>query len=48
MSCPPSEGYIVGTTRPRELPAGRAQLVTRRGSTLVQTALRTPDPVPAG
>jgi S-DNA-T family DNA segregation ATPase FtsK/SpoIIIE len=42
LSCPPSEGFIAGTIKPRELPTGRAQLVTRRGITLVQTALHTP------
>ncbi len=39
LSCPPSEGYVVGNVRPRVLPAGRAQLITRRGVRLVQTAL---------
>lgn len=39
LSCPPSEGYLFGNTKPRQLPVGRAQLITRRGITQVQTAL---------
>ncbi|MGW1274176.1 type VII secretion protein EccCb, partial [Streptomyces sp. NPDC002491] len=39
MSCPPSEGYLFGTVKPRNLPAGRAQHIARRKAVLVQTAL---------
>ncbi len=39
MSCPPSEGYVFGTIKPRNLPPGRAQHITRRKPTLIQTAL---------
>jgi S-DNA-T family DNA segregation ATPase FtsK/SpoIIIE len=44
LSCPPTEGPLLGGTKPRVLPRGRALLCTRRGSRLVQTALA---PVPA-
>jgi S-DNA-T family DNA segregation ATPase FtsK/SpoIIIE len=36
FSCPREEGIIFGSTRPVTLPPGRAQLITRRGSHLVQ------------
>ncbi|MER5538589.1 type VII secretion protein EccCa [Streptomyces mirabilis] len=39
MSCPPSEGYVFGNIKPRNLPPGRAQRIVRRKATLVQTAL---------
>ncbi|MFI6339567.1 type VII secretion protein EccCa [Streptomyces sp. NPDC050535] len=39
LSCPPSEGYVFGNIKPRNLPAGRAQYVARRKATLIQTAL---------
>ncbi|MFF5073470.1 type VII secretion protein EccCa [Micromonospora olivasterospora] len=39
LSCPPTEGPLLGNTRPRTLPPGRALLCTRRGSRLIQTAL---------
>ncbi|WP_189933153.1 type VII secretion protein EccCa [Streptomyces sulfonofaciens] len=39
MSCPPSEGYVFGNTKPRNLPAGRGQYIARRKATLIQTAL---------
>ncbi|MCD5348926.1 type VII secretion protein EccCa [Kineosporia mesophila] len=42
LSCPPSEGYIVGSVRPRQLPVGRALHITRRGTIQVQTAVATP------
>ncbi|MFE6904685.1 type VII secretion protein EccCa [Streptomyces sp. NPDC057717] len=45
MSCPPSEGYVFGNIKPRNLPPGRAQHIVRRKSTLIQTALLD---VPAG
>jgi S-DNA-T family DNA segregation ATPase FtsK/SpoIIIE len=37
LSCPPSEGPLVGNVKPRILPAGRALLCTRRGGRLIQT-----------
>jgi S-DNA-T family DNA segregation ATPase FtsK/SpoIIIE len=43
LSCPPSEGYLFNDTKPRQLPPGRAQLITRRGVVQVQTPL-LPDP----
>ncbi|GAA2793016.1 type VII secretion protein EccCa [Crossiella cryophila] len=39
LSCPNSEGLVFGDVRPRTLIPGRAQYATRRGTTLVQTAL---------
>ncbi|WP_328723572.1 type VII secretion protein EccCa [Streptomyces sp. NBC_00247] len=39
LSCPPSEGYVFGNIKPRNLPAGRAQYIARRKATLIQTAL---------
>ncbi|MEC4020225.1 type VII secretion protein EccCa [Streptomyces sp. H27-D2] len=39
LSCPPSEGYLFNDTKPRQLPVGRAQLITRRGIVQLQTAL---------
>ncbi|MGC4807656.1 type VII secretion protein EccCa [Micromonospora sp. DT233] len=44
LSCPPNEGPLLGNTKPRALPPGRALLCTRRGGRLIQTALV---PVPA-
>lgn len=38
LSCPPSEGFILGSLKGRNLPPGRGTLVTRRKSTQVQTA----------
>ncbi|RKT56743.1 type VII secretion protein EccCa [Saccharothrix australiensis] len=38
FSYPKEEGGFLGEAKPRTLPAGRAQLVTRRGIRLVQTA----------
>ena len=43
LSYPKEEGKFLGEAAPRKLPAGRAQLVTRRGVRLIQTGL-----VPAG
>ncbi|WP_436536858.1 type VII secretion protein EccCa [Actinoplanes sp. HUAS TT8] len=40
LSCPPSEGPLLGNVRPRQLPPGRALLCTRRGGKLIQTAYR--------
>ncbi|MFB9909049.1 type VII secretion protein EccCa [Allokutzneria oryzae] len=39
LSCAKDEGKFLGDAQPRQLPPGRAQLVTRRGSQLVHTAL---------
>ncbi len=39
LSCPPSEGYLFNDTKPKQLPCGRAQLITRRGVVQVQTPL---------
>ncbi|MGW1108812.1 type VII secretion protein EccCa [Streptomyces sp. NPDC002540] len=39
MSCPPSEGYMFGNIKPRNLPPGRAQYIARRKAVLMQTAL---------
>ncbi|WP_096305327.1 type VII secretion protein EccCa [Jatrophihabitans sp. GAS493] len=36
LSCPPSEGPMLNGQRPRILPPGRGQLVTRRSCTLLQ------------
>lgn len=42
LSCPPSEGYLLDSVKPRILPPGRAQSVVRRKTRLVHLAL--PDP----
>ncbi|MFH8386870.1 type VII secretion protein EccCa [Kitasatospora sp. NPDC018058] len=42
LSYPNEEGKFLGEAKPRTLPAGRAQLVTRRGVRLVQTGLADP------
>lgn len=39
LSCPPSEGPVLGNVKPRQLPPGRALLCTRRGGRMVQTAI---------
>jgi S-DNA-T family DNA segregation ATPase FtsK/SpoIIIE len=39
LSCPPTEGPLLGNVKPRVLPPGRALLCTRRGSKLIQTPL---------
>jgi S-DNA-T family DNA segregation ATPase FtsK/SpoIIIE len=39
FSYPKEEGKFIGEAKPRTLPAGRAQLVTRRSVTLMQTGL---------
>ncbi|MER7930262.1 type VII secretion protein EccCa [Streptomyces sp. NPDC096057] len=38
LSCPPSEGYVFGSVKPRILPPGRANYITRRSVTQIQTA----------
>ncbi|TCB95425.1 type VII secretion protein EccCa [Micromonospora zingiberis] len=40
LSCPPNEGPLLGNTKPRNLPPGRALLCTRRGARLIQTPWR--------
>ncbi|WP_170208851.1 type VII secretion protein EccCa [Micromonospora pisi] len=42
LSCPPNEGPLLGNTKPRHLPPGRALLCTRRGARLIQTAWSAP------
>ncbi|MGW0504404.1 type VII secretion protein EccCa [Micromonospora sp. NPDC003241] len=42
LSCPPSEGPLLGNTKPRILPPGRALLCTRRGHRLIQTGWTPP------
>ncbi|MFF0410529.1 type VII secretion protein EccCa [Kitasatospora sp. NPDC004745] len=48
LSYPKEEGRFLGEARPRTLPPGRAQLVTRRTVTLVQTGLVSAPPAPTG
>ncbi|ALO99048.1 secretion protein EccC [Streptomyces hygroscopicus subsp. limoneus] len=38
LSCPPSEGYVFGNVKPRVLPPGRGNYITRRSVTQIQTA----------
>jgi S-DNA-T family DNA segregation ATPase FtsK/SpoIIIE len=37
LSCPPSEGSLLGNVRPRQFPPGRAMLLTRRQHLILQT-----------
>jgi S-DNA-T family DNA segregation ATPase FtsK/SpoIIIE len=39
LSYPKEEGKFIGEAKPRSLPPGRAQLVTRRDIRLIQTGL---------
>ncbi|MFJ1746191.1 type VII secretion protein EccCa [Streptomyces sp. NPDC088116] len=39
LSCPPSEGFILGSLKGRNLPPGRGTRITRRKTTQVQTAM---------
>ncbi|WP_256177673.1 type VII secretion protein EccCa [Kitasatospora aureofaciens] len=39
LSCPPSEGFLFGNTKPRTFPPGRALHITRRRTVQVQTAV---------
>ncbi|MGW2683869.1 type VII secretion protein EccCa [Streptomyces sp. NPDC001414] len=48
FSYPKEEGKFIGEAKPRTLPAGRAQLVTRRHIKLVQTGLVSAGTVPTG
>ncbi|GGR83643.1 type VII secretion protein EccC [Streptomyces humidus] len=43
MSCPPSEGYLFGSVKPRVLVPGRALRITRRKTFQVQTGLLAED-----
>ncbi|MEU1288605.1 type VII secretion protein EccCa [Kitasatospora sp. NPDC005856] len=43
LSCPPSEGVLFGSVKPRELPPGRALHISRRRTVQLQTA-RAPEP----
>jgi DNA segregation ATPase FtsK/SpoIIIE, S-DNA-T family len=38
LSCPPSEGTLLGNVRPRQFPPGRGMLLTRRQHQVLQTA----------
>ena len=38
LSCPPTEGMLLGNVRPRQFPPGRAMLLTRRQHHVLQTA----------
>jgi S-DNA-T family DNA segregation ATPase FtsK/SpoIIIE len=38
LSCPPTEGPLLGNVRPRQFPPGRALLLTRRQHLVLQTA----------
>ena len=42
LSCPPTEGPLIGGIRPRLLPPGRALLCTRRGGKLIHTGYAPP------
>ena len=42
FSYPKEEGKFIGEAKPRTLPPGRAQIVTRRGVGLLQTGLAAP------
>ena len=44
LSGPPSEGHLFGNVKPRQLPPGRAQHITRRRTIQVQTALVGEEP----
>ncbi|MGW3496378.1 type VII secretion protein EccCa [Streptomyces sp. NPDC001020] len=39
LSCPPTEGYVFGNVKPRNLPPGRARYIARNKATLLQTAV---------
>ncbi len=44
LSCPPSEGFLFGNVKPRQLHAGRGLYITRRRTVQVQTGLLPKDP----
>ncbi|MEU6603301.1 hypothetical protein [Streptomyces flaveolus] len=39
LSCPPSEGYLFGNFKPKNLPPGRGHYIVRRKPVMIQTAL---------
>ncbi|MEV1066440.1 type VII secretion protein EccCa [Streptomyces sp. NPDC050263] len=39
LSCPPSEGYLFGNFKPKNLPPGRGHYIVRRKPMMIQTAL---------
>ena len=41
LSCPPSEGPLLGNVRPRQFPPGRGMLLTRRQHLVLQTGYVT-------
>ncbi len=43
LPCPPTEGYLFGNVKGRNLPPGRGQPIARRKSVQVQTALLAPE-----
>ena len=42
LSCPPSEGPLLGNVRPRQFPPGRGMLLTRRQHLVLQTGFVDP------
>jgi S-DNA-T family DNA segregation ATPase FtsK/SpoIIIE len=44
LSCPPSEGYLFGNVKPRQMPPGRALYITRRRTLQAQTAFLSAEP----
>ncbi|WP_327113391.1 type VII secretion protein EccCa [Streptomyces sp. NBC_01341] len=46
LSCPPTEGFVFGNIKPRNLPPGRGQYIARRKATLMQTAMAETGPSP--
>ncbi|MFI0539158.1 type VII secretion protein EccCa [Streptomyces sp. WSLK1-3] len=48
LSCPPTEGYVFGNVKGRNLHPGRGTHITRRAQVEVQTALLDPDAAGAG
>ncbi|MFI6159595.1 type VII secretion protein EccCa [Micromonospora haikouensis] len=44
LSCPPTEGPLLGGVKGRHLPPGRAMVLTRRGHRMIQTAYVEPAP----
>ncbi|MBZ9640894.1 FtsK/SpoIIIE domain-containing protein, partial [Streptomyces sp. PSKA30] len=44
LSCPPTEGYLFGNFKPRNLPPGRGHYFVRRKPVLIQTALLEEEP----
>ncbi|MFC9915052.1 type VII secretion protein EccCa [Streptomyces sp. NPDC059862] len=39
LSCPPTEGYVFGNFKPKNLPAGRGHYFVRRKPVMIQTAV---------